>query len=89
MDLEVVFPKALNITACTFGGKQAAALAIRASLTPRVGPNGDQLYVTTAHCGACGGDATRQADYPDSGNLFVVDLSGAFVGGEWRFKFAG
>ncbi|KAL1951620.1 hypothetical protein VTO73DRAFT_769 [Trametes versicolor] len=72
MDLEVFFPKALNITACTFGG-----------------PNSDQLYVTTAHCGACGGDATRQADYPDSGNLFVVDLSGAFVGGEWRFKFAG
>lgn len=57
--------------------------------TSRIGPNNDQLYVTTAHCGACGGDATRQAEYPDSGNLFVVDLSGVFVGGEWRFEFAG
>ncbi|KAI0330567.1 regucalcin [Cubamyces sp. BRFM 1775] len=72
MDLEVYFPKALHITACTFGG-----------------PNNDQLYVTSAHCGACGGDASRQVDYPDSGNLFVVDLSGAFSGGEWRFEFAG
>ncbi|KAI9060183.1 regucalcin [Trametes sanguinea] len=72
MDLEVYFPTALNITACTFGG-----------------PNNDQLYVTSAHCGACGGDAARQAEFPDSGNLFVVDLSGAFTGGEWRFEFAG
>ncbi|KAI0652254.1 regucalcin [Trametes meyenii] len=71
MDLEIFFPTALNITACTFGG-----------------PDNDRLYVTSAHCGACGGDAARQADYPDSGNLFVVDLSGEFVGGEWRFEFA-
>ncbi|KAI0673518.1 SMP-30/Gluconolaconase/LRE-like region-domain-containing protein [Trametes maxima] len=71
MDLEILFPTALNITACTFGG-----------------PGNDRLYVTSAHCGACGGDAARQADYPDSGNLFVVDLSGEFVGGEWRFEFA-
>lgn len=28
MDLEVYFPKALNITACTFGGKWATALAV-------------------------------------------------------------
>ncbi|OBZ79256.1 Regucalcin [Grifola frondosa] len=53
------------------------------------GPNNDQLYVTTAHCGACGGDASRQALYPDSGNLFVVDLSGQFQGGMWRYAFAG
>ena len=58
MDLEVVFPTALNITACAFGGKQAVAHAVRASLTPRAGPNNDQLYVTSAHCGACGGDAS-------------------------------
>ena len=60
---------------------------------PRVlgptGPKNDQLYVTTAHCGACGGDASRQSSFPDSGNVFVVDLSGQFAGGEWRFEFAG
>ncbi|OCH95818.1 hypothetical protein OBBRIDRAFT_719816 [Obba rivulosa] len=70
-DLEVLFPTALNVTACCFGG-----------------PNEDQLYVTTAHCGACGGDATRQAQYPDSGNVFKVDLSGLFKGGNWRYHFA-
>ncbi|EJF67034.1 hypothetical protein DICSQDRAFT_142608 [Dichomitus squalens LYAD-421 SS1] len=53
------------------------------------GPKNDQLYVTTAHCGACGGDASRQSSFPDSGNVFVVDLSGQFAGGEWRFEFAG
>jgi sugar lactone lactonase YvrE len=53
------------------------------------GPNEDQLYVTTAHCGAVGGDGSRQAKYPDSGHLFVVDLSGRFRGGKWRHEFAG
>ncbi|KAL6304304.1 hypothetical protein BKA93DRAFT_733532 [Sparassis latifolia] len=53
------------------------------------GPKEDQLYVTTAHCGACGGDASRQVFYPDSGDLFVVDLSGQFIGGKWRHEFAG
>ncbi|PCH33777.1 regucalcin [Wolfiporia cocos MD-104 SS10] len=71
MDLEVIFPTALNITACCFGG-----------------PNEDRLFVTTAHCGACGGDASRQVRYPDSGNLFVVDLTGQFTGGRWRYHFA-
>ncbi|KAF9240857.1 regucalcin [Melanogaster broomeanus] len=44
------------------------------------GPNEDQLYVTTAHCGAIGGDADQQEKYPDSGHLFVVDLSGYYKG---------
>ncbi|KAJ7783884.1 SMP-30/Gluconolaconase/LRE-like region-domain-containing protein [Mycena maculata] len=39
------------------------------------GPNNDQLYVTTAHCKASG-EPERQVQYPDSGHLFVVDLSG-------------
>ncbi|KAJ7110125.1 SMP-30/Gluconolaconase/LRE-like region-domain-containing protein [Mycena epipterygia] len=39
------------------------------------GPNNDQLYVTSAHCRASG-EAERQTRYPDSGHLFVVDLSG-------------
>ncbi|KAF8198926.1 hypothetical protein BJ912DRAFT_950240 [Pholiota molesta] len=52
------------------------------------GPNNDQLFVTTAHCGAFGGDASRQREYPDSGHLFLVDLSGRFRGLD-RYPFAG
>lgn len=104
MDLEVFFPTALNVTACTFGGKQGSAAESQhgcdrteadtqcsrcSSLCAPTGPKNDQLYVTTAHCGACGGDASRQSSFPDSGNVFVVDLSGQFAGGEWRFEFAG
>ena len=93
MDLEVVFPSVLHVTACTFGGKQVLSpgrglVRYHIHITTS-GPNNDQLYVTTAHCGACGGDGSRQADYPDSGNVFVVDFSGQFTGGEWRFPFAG
>ena len=53
------------------------------------GPANDQLYVTTAHPGAMGGDATLIDKFPDSGHLFVVDLSGRFTGAEWRYKFQG
>jgi sugar lactone lactonase YvrE len=53
------------------------------------GPNNDQMYVTSAHCGAMGGDTTKQTDYPDSGHLFVVDLSGKFKGAAWRHHFPG
>jgi hypothetical protein len=53
-----------------------------------LGPNNDQLFVTTAHCGAFGGDASRQREYPDSGHLFLVDLSGRFRGLD-RYPFAG
>ncbi|KAJ7225430.1 hypothetical protein GGX14DRAFT_511434 [Mycena pura] len=56
------------------------------------GVDNDQLYVTTAHCRASG-EAERQTQYPDSGHLFVVDLSGKsgdkqYKGGP-RHKFAG
>ncbi|KIM48124.1 hypothetical protein M413DRAFT_418212 [Hebeloma cylindrosporum] len=44
------------------------------------GLNNDQMFVTTAHCGAVGGDASRQKQYPDSGHVFLVDLSGLFKG---------
>ena len=54
-----------------------------------LGRNEDQLYVTSAHCGACGGDADRQERYPDSGNLFVVNLGGLYTGGKYRYEFAG
>ncbi|KAF8140179.1 regucalcin [Boletus edulis] len=53
------------------------------------GLNEDQLYVTTAHCGAVGGDSNLQEKYPDSGHLFVVDLSGHYKGGRWRYPFGG
>ncbi|KAH7931081.1 hypothetical protein BV22DRAFT_999485 [Leucogyrophana mollusca] len=72
IDAEIIFPRALNVTACCFGG-----------------PNDDQLYVTTAHCGAIGGDPSRQEQYPDSGHLFVVDLSGQYKGAKWRHEFGG
>ncbi|EDR15624.1 uncharacterized protein LACBIDRAFT_300734 [Laccaria bicolor S238N-H82] len=52
------------------------------------GPNNDVLFVTTAHCGANGGDRTRQEEYPDSGHVFLVDLAGQY-GGLPRHKFAG
>ncbi|KAF9270311.1 hypothetical protein L218DRAFT_992944 [Marasmius fiardii PR-910] len=44
------------------------------------GPNLDQLYITSAHCGSVNGDASKQNDYPHSGHLFVVNLSGKFKG---------
>jgi len=54
------------------------------------GPNNDQLYVTSAHCKASG-EAERQAQYPDSGHVFVVDLSGKSGEKQYRgvekFKF--
>ncbi|KAF8168018.1 regucalcin [Crassisporium funariophilum] len=71
VDYQIIFPTALNVTACCFGG-----------------PNNDQMFVTTAHCGAIGGDPSRQTQYPDSGHLFLVDLSGRFRGLE-RSQFAG
>jgi len=71
VDFQILFPTALNITSCCFGG-----------------PKNDLMYVTTAHCGAIGGDATRQERYPDSGHIFVADLSGLFQGLD-RGKFGG
>ncbi|KLO20635.1 hypothetical protein SCHPADRAFT_912157 [Schizopora paradoxa] len=53
------------------------------------GPNDDQLFITTAHCGAVGGDPSRQARYPDSGDVFVADLAGRYKGGKWRYHFSG
>ncbi|KAG5221237.1 regucalcin [Salix suchowensis] len=52
------------------------------------GLNNDQLFVTSAHCGANGGDASRQESYPDSGHLFVVDFCGEFEG-RARYEFSG
>ncbi|KAJ3568794.1 hypothetical protein NP233_g5477 [Leucocoprinus birnbaumii] len=45
------------------------------------GPNDDQLFVTTAHCGANGGDASLQEKFPDSGHIFCVDMSARNVRG--------
>ncbi|ESK98290.1 smp-30 gluconolaconase lre domain protein [Moniliophthora roreri MCA 2997] len=52
------------------------------------GPNLDQLYVTSAQCGPLNGDANLQREYYDSGDLFVVDLSGKYRGIP-RYSFNG
>jgi len=52
------------------------------------GPNYEHMFVTTAHCSAIGGDPSRQSSYPDSGHVFLVDLSGRFRGIK-DFKFGG
>lgn len=89
IDAEIHFPTALNVTACCFGGGQSAWSILENHNRCCAGPNEDQLYVTTAHCGAIGGDNSLQEKYPDSGHLFVVDLSGKFKGGQWRYRFGG
>ncbi|KNZ71438.1 Regucalcin [Termitomyces sp. J132] len=71
LDVEIIIPTALNITACCFGGDK-----------------NDQLFVTTAHCGANGGDPSRQTKFPDSGHVFKIDLSGRYMGNE-RHEFSG
>ena len=49
-------------------------------ITPFTGPNLDQLYITTAHCAAEGGNPNMQYQFPDSGHLFKVDFAGRFKG---------
>ncbi|KAG6381250.1 regucalcin [Boletus reticuloceps] len=91
IDTEIYFPTALNVTACCFGGVQLPWLVENHNHSEfcSTGLNEDQLYVTTAHCGAVGGDSNLQEKYPDSGHLFVVDLSGHYKGGRWRYPFGG
>ncbi|KDQ20312.1 hypothetical protein BOTBODRAFT_393303 [Botryobasidium botryosum FD-172 SS1] len=80
IDFVIHVPKALNVTACCFGG-----------------PNLDHLFVTTASCLAEGGDesltrehkAALQEKFPDSGNVFVVDLHGEFREGKYRYEYLG
>ena len=57
-------------------------------MTLSTGINNDKMYITTAHCAALGGDATKQLVYPDSGHLFMADLAGRYQGGVWRYEFA-
>ncbi|KAJ3879062.1 hypothetical protein F5051DRAFT_214467 [Lentinula edodes] len=53
------------------------------------GPGNDQLYVTSAHCGANNVEEHGlQSTYPDSGHLFVVNLAGKYRGRS-RHSFAG
>ena len=87
IDTEVYFPTVLRVTACCFGGYHHSYFTWVIETNLVIGPNEDQLYVTTAHCGAEGGDASLQARYPDSGHIFVVDLAGKFKGGQWRHSF--
>ena len=84
IDFQLIFPTALNVTACCFGGNPCQIL-FHISYKQLSGPNNDHMFVTTAHCSAVGGDPTRQEQYPDSGNIFFVDLSGIFKGVERHF----
>lgn len=70
--LVVQIPRALNITACTFGG-----------------PNNDRLFVTSASPEASPEANASLADYPQSGDLFEIDLNGRFKGCQWRHEFRG
>ncbi|KAG8928054.1 hypothetical protein FRC02_007417 [Tulasnella sp. 418] len=88
IDLEVHIPKAYNVTACCFGGS-----------------NLDKLYITTASCHANSyyppeENETRQTEFFQSGDLFVVDfadsenaLKASFTADtgrvEWRYDFLG
>ncbi|KAJ7786413.1 SMP-30/Gluconolaconase/LRE-like region-domain-containing protein [Mycena metata] len=49
------------------------------------GANNDQLYVTSAHCKASG-EEERQTEFPNSGHVFVVDVSD-IARGVVRHKF--
>jgi len=63
VDLEIHIPKAYNVTACCFGG-----------------PNMDRLFITTASPYANLNypehvNAERLKQYPDSGDVFMVDFA--------------
>jgi len=63
IDLEIHIPKAYNVTACCFGG-----------------PKMDKLFITTASCFAnesspLTANEEKQRIFPQSGDLFMVDLS--------------
>ena len=91
IDAEISLPTVYKVTACCFGG-QCLFLTLdskRHLVDNNIGPNDDQMYITTAHCGAIGDDSSRQTQFPDSGHLFVVDLAGKYRGGKWRYPFAG
>lgn len=74
IDFEISFPTVFSVTACCFGG-----------------PENDQLFVTTAHPSVAGLEDAGHVfeQYPDSGNVFQVDLKGRFSGGKWRYAFGG
>jgi len=78
-DIIIHLPGAFNVTACCFGG-----------------PNLDQLYITTGSALCTGGDPNKvfdheakQQEFPQSGDLYVVDFKGQFKDGVWRHEYLG
>ncbi|CCO33135.1 gluconolactonase [Rhizoctonia solani AG-1 IB] len=53
------------------------------------GPNNDRLFVTTASPEASPEAKASLSDYPQSGDLFEVDLKGRYKGSKWRHEFQG
>ncbi|KAG8680432.1 hypothetical protein FRC09_018239 [Ceratobasidium sp. 395] len=51
------------------------------------GPNNDRLFVTTASPEASPEANAKLSDYPQSGDLFEVNLGGRYKGGVWRHSF--
>ncbi|ELU37909.1 WD40 domain-containing protein [Rhizoctonia solani AG-1 IA] len=50
-------------------------------------PNNDRLFVTTASPEASPEANASLSDYPQSGDLFEVDLKGRYKGSKWRHEF--
>ncbi|QRW24509.1 SMP-30/gluconolaconase/LRE-like region protein [Rhizoctonia solani] len=51
------------------------------------GPNNDRLFVTTASPEASPEANASLSDYPQSGDLFEVELKGRYKGSKWRHEF--
>jgi sugar lactone lactonase YvrE len=87
LDMEVIMPKALNVTCCVFGGMFATLSSVKGSVADDpwlIGEDMQDLYITTASCGET--DESLIPRYPQGGDLFRVRIDG--VKGVERFKSA-
>lgn len=98
IDIIVSISTAYCVTAACFGGSSLIFFHSFTKLRPASfafrspGPNLDKLYITTASPKVIFGEDTAegiriQADYPHSGDLFMLDLRGEFREGKWRYSF--
>ncbi|QRV97580.1 SMP-30/gluconolaconase/LRE-like region protein [Ceratobasidium sp. AG-Ba] len=53
------------------------------------GRDNDKLFITTASTELASDPKPKPSDYPQSGDFFVLDLSGKYKGGTWRYEFRG
>jgi len=72
--LELYFPTAFSVTACTFGGPNNDQLFVTTAHALKE----DKTI-----------DTEISDKYPDCGNVFVIDFRGRFTGGAWRHNFGG